>query len=89
MNDRKVLTIEAAKELIDMGDYVHVFVSDGRNLIGCDWTKKEIIKLLESADVICESGPIAMSLGHGVAVLVNDSGWKFIATKKEIRDKQE
>ena len=61
-------------------EYIHVFKNPNGMLIGADWDKKEIIKLINEFGA-CLSGEQAKAMGHGLAV--NNGRWIFIETKKE------
>lgn len=73
------LTIEeAVKSLVPNGDdYIHVFMNPGGMLVGADWSRKEIMKLLETAERIEIGGTGCVGMKHGLAVF-GGGRWYFI-----------
>lgn len=84
MSEQVKISLKKAIEMLPEGEYVHTFRSNGPAIIGADWKRDEIVKLLEEKkDSIIEPGEQAQAMDHGIAVFNN--GWLFIVTKKEMK----
>lgn len=67
--EKQLLTVEQAKEALPKGETIHVFLNpSGGMLIGGDWGRDEIYKLLDSADTIEVGGKECVRMGHGLVV---------------------
>lgn len=64
----KIITAEKALEYIGDAKEIHVFLNPGGMLLGADWTRAQILKLMETADRIELGGRLAMNMGHGVVI---------------------
>lgn len=86
MNDdkREFLTVEQAVAMLPDDDTIHTFVQGGFCLIGADWDKQDVIKLLESAPEsgIELAGSVAAAMGHKIACY-RQSGYVFIETRED------
>jgi hypothetical protein len=87
VSDVDVLEAGQAVEMIDDGDFIHVFLNPNGMLVGADWSRKSVLELISRSK--CQlSGDMAASMGHGLACL--DRGrYHFIATKKAPADIKE
>jgi len=77
--ERVVLTIEQAENLIADGEYVHTFRQGGFMLIGADWKREDILEALKIYPPEL-SGVSATSIGHGL-VFIDKAGPVFVETK--------
>lgn len=82
MSDRVFLTAEEALAMLPDGEYIHVLDNPHPGVIsGADWKRDDVLSLIENN--ICElAGPMATSMGHGLAVGGDDGVW-FVQTKEE------
>lgn len=83
MNDREdALSIskDEAQELLGDRTMVHVFLNPGGMLVGADWARGSIDKLLEEAKRIEIGGGQCRRMGHPLAVF-GDNRWHFIECK--------
>ena len=86
MSDKKSITLNEAIALLPNSEEIHTFRSGGWALIGCDWSKENILEYLEKHKEAIElSGDRARSMNHGL-VLFDNSGALFIKTDKEKLD---
>jgi hypothetical protein len=85
-DDPNTLTLEEAKALLPDKEYIHTLrdlpIEDGLVLMGFDFPKEELIKLLGQGGRIALSGKSAKSMGHGMAYW-DKYYWLFIETKPE------
>ena len=81
--DRKwITTAEAISLLPENSENVHTFRSGGAILLGCDWVKENLIKLINEHPKDLEiGGPMCRGMGHGL-VLWDDQGPLFIEADK-------
>ena len=80
-NERLIITYKEAIKKLPKGDEIHTFRSpNGGMLIGTDWERKTILKLLKASKEIHVTGEMAQKMNHGIAVK-DKYGWLFIATK--------
>jgi len=89
MSEEKIIVpFGEAKKRLPEGDKVHTFRQSGPMLIGADWSKKDILEVMEKHEIL-ETGPRAQGMNHGLA-LIDKSGHLFIATKKptEVEEKK-
>ena len=63
---KKIITSEEAIELLPEGNEIHTFYNAPMCLVGADWSREDIIKKLESVDVIELTGEVARSMDHGM-----------------------
>lgn len=73
------LTAEQAVALLPDGDDMHVFLNPGGMLLGADWTRAAVVKLLHRGK--CQlGGDLCMRMGHGL--VCNDDGtYHFVKTR--------
>jgi hypothetical protein len=77
VSDRKFITLDEAIAMLPEGKTIHCFKSPGMNmLVGADWDREEVLKHLKAGKPEL-AGPIAVSMGHGLAC-----GLAFFETKK-------
>jgi len=76
-----LLSYEEAVALLPDGDRVHTFLDAGGALVGADWDRADILRLLETSSRREVSGPAAQGFGHGLAVLRDDGVPVFIKTR--------
>lgn len=50
------------------GESVHTFKEGGSALIGCDWKREDILKLIDEGNKAELSGEKATAMNHGVVV---------------------
>jgi hypothetical protein len=74
------LSYEEAVALLPDGDRIHTFLDAGI-LVGADWDRAEILRLLERTERREVTGPAAQSFGHGLAAYRGDSVPVFIKTR--------
>jgi hypothetical protein len=74
----KLTKVEALAMLPDKKS-IHTFRNSDIALIGADWTRKEIIEMMDIYDFEL-TGEQATSMGHGMA-FKDELGWLFIETK--------
>jgi hypothetical protein len=81
-DDRIVLlSYEEAVALLPDGDRIHTFLDAGIGIIGADWDRAEILRLLERTGRREVTGPAAQSYGHGLAATREDGTPVFIKTR--------
>jgi hypothetical protein len=79
-NERVVVLPNAAIAMIPDQEMIHTFRNPGIGmLVGADWDRQELIKLIKNSKVEL-SGPEAASMKHGL-VLKDEYGYLFIETK--------
>ncbi len=79
-----LLTTDEAIALLPEGETIHTFMSSsGGVLVGADWDREEIIKLLSGQYKPELSGPSAKSMKHGIAVFRQYTGNLFIETNMD------
>jgi hypothetical protein len=79
--ERDILTAHDAMTLIGPGDPVHVLVNPaGGVLVGADWTRAEILRLLDEAEVVELGGPECRRIEHPVVATRRGERY-FIAAK--------
>jgi hypothetical protein len=78
--EKQLLNYDQAVALLNEGDTIHVFVNPNGMLVGADWSRKEVLKLLKEADEIQIGGEQCIAFKHG---LVATSGARnhFIESK--------
>jgi hypothetical protein len=80
-NEPVELSVEDALAMLPEGDYVHTFRNPGGMMVGADWTRENIIKAVTESDHRQLTGPMATSMGHGLAI--NEGGRiLFVATRR-------
>lgn len=67
MGDRVFLTPDEAISVLPDGEYVHVFIS-GAMLLGANWRRADVEKLIREAERIEIAGEVARGIGHGLCV---------------------
>ena len=75
---RKELSVAEAVAMLPETEMIHTFRPGIFVMIGCDWSRAEIIEAFEKYGVEL-SGPRATEMNHGV-VFFDDSGAVFVAT---------
>lgn len=77
-DERVRLTFDEALAMLPADEEIHTFRQAGFALIGADWDRDEILKLIREKG--CElSGEIASRMGHGI-VLFDGDGTLFVET---------
>lgn len=87
------ISVDFAKRCLPEGDEVHVMSPTGFGAIGSDWSKEQVLAMIEDADDIQVSGAIATGMGHEIAVLKKNDihfieskiDWEA-ATKDDIKE---
>lgn len=84
MKDKKIfLTPEQAKSVLLPGKQVHTFRSGGMALLGCDWSRKSILKAIDdNHDRIEIGGDQCKRMGHGLVVWTSLTEPLFIECDK-------
>ena len=80
MSERKFLSYEEAVAMLPEGKKIHTFRNTTGILIGADWTRSQILKVLKKFKPEL-SGPEATNMNHGI-VLFDEVGVLFIETLK-------
>jgi len=66
-NEANELTVDQAKALLLPGDEIHVFLNPSAGmLVGADWSREAILKLLETAETLRIGGTQCIGMGHGL-----------------------
>lgn len=66
---RKIITPAQAIELINDGDYIHVFRNPSGMLIGADWSRQSVIDTINKDGAVLEiGGSQCRGLGHGLVI---------------------
>jgi len=73
MSDRVYLSREEVDSKLIEGEYVHTFKQGGLALLGCDWKRDDILKLVDNGNKAELSGEMATNMGHGIVVWDGDS----------------
>lgn len=70
MSDKKLpLTKVQAISMLGDSEYIHTFRSGPMSLLGCDWSRQEIVDAISSNE--CEvGGEMCKSMNHGLVVHV-------------------
>ncbi len=77
--NRAILTKHQAVALLLQTERVHTFLSGGFGIIGCEWDRADVIMEIERECVECElAGPVAMKMGHGLAITRPDGPPLFV-----------
>lgn len=80
--ERKFLTVDEAKEKISDNDTIHVFANPGVNmLVGADWSRKQVIALIEKSETREIGGEMCRKMRHGLVVYDGSKHW-FIESDK-------
>lgn len=76
-----VLTAEGAIKRLPKKDEIHTFLNSAIGfLAGADWSRCQVIELLQSTEEIQVSGTFAQGMGHGIAAKRGNE-WVFIETE--------
>lgn len=69
-DEKRFITAEEAASLLNDGDNIHTFVNpNGAMLIGADWQRSEVIKLLEEQSGKIEiGGEMCRKMAHAIVV---------------------
>jgi hypothetical protein len=74
-----ILTKEQAVELIGDRESIHTLVNPSPSiLIGCDYSRKEIMEAIEQSHLIEVAGESAKSMGHGIVIWTSESNYMFV-----------
>lgn len=76
-----LLSYEEAVALLPDGDRIHAFLDSGVALVGADWDRADILRLLETSSRREVTGPAAQGFGHGLAAFRDDGVPVFIKTR--------
>ncbi len=81
MNDNRVfLTPEQARAMLSDKPTIHTFRGSGPILIGCDWDRDDLVKVIGEAKTRELSGEQATRMHHGLCI-IDDTGPLFIETR--------
>lgn len=79
-----LLSYDEAVALLPGGEEIHTFFNPAIGmLIGADWSRAAVLKLLAQSPQREVSGPSAQSMGHGLAAY-RDGRAIFIETRTEV-----
>jgi hypothetical protein len=78
----RLLTYDEAVSLLPDRDQIHAILDGDVALLGADWDRAGILKLLATADQREVTGPQARAHGHGLAAWLGNVP-VFIETKQE------
>lgn len=79
MSRQIILTVQEAIDLVKPGDEVHVFRCAPACLIGADWSRTEVLKLINDAQFRQIGGDACVALSHGLVATLNGENY-FIAS---------
>ena len=65
--DRIFLEYDESVKFLPKGKHIHTFTNAGPALLGADWSRKDVIKLLKEHKVEV-AGPAAQAMKHGLCV---------------------
>lgn len=66
---RKIITPAQAIELLNDGDYIHVFRNPNGMLLGADWSRQSIIDEINKDGAVLEiGGQQCRAMGHGLVI---------------------
>ena len=75
-----IVSLEQALARLPNKAEIHTFRNPASMvLIGADWDRDDLVEALSDADEIHETGNLAMSAHHGLAIM-HDGRWLFIET---------
>ena len=78
----KYYSVEEALDLADL-ENGHVFMNPSAGMIvGADWSKKELTKLIKTAKTLRQGGSSCSDLGHGLVAFDGKDNY-FIQTRKK------
>lgn len=77
--ERVTLTYDQAVALLPDGDTIHTYMDSGIALVGADWTRDSVLKLLATGRPEL-SGPAATAMKHGIVAWRPDGEHVFIET---------
>jgi hypothetical protein len=75
---RYKLTKDEALAMLPNKEYIHTFRSNNIALVGADWTREEMLEMIEQYEFEL-TGKQATSMGHGMA-FKDELGWIFVET---------
>jgi hypothetical protein len=81
MEEKVLLSYDQAVAMLEDGDGdVHVFMNPAGMLIGADWRREQVLKMLKVGK--CElGGEMCKKMGHGL-VCAHQGKYHFVQTKK-------
>lgn len=84
MDVSKPLTYAQAVEMLPPDGRIHTFVNPVMGtLIGADWDREEVLKLLEKPESkILIAGDAARGINHGLVIVRKKEGSIFIQTRE-------
>ena len=83
--EKRFITPNEAKELLNPGDYIHTFRNPAGMLIGADIKRDKILEILNTyPDSIEIGGSACRGMKHGL--IVDDGDYLFIETDMEKLD---
>jgi hypothetical protein len=78
-----ILTPEQAESLLPPGERVHSFVNPPWGFVGCDSSRKAVVRLIREAKLLEIGGERAKRMKHALVVHAREGGCKFFATDME------
>jgi hypothetical protein len=84
MSDTKIiLTPDQAESLLPPGERVHGFVNPPWGFVGCDSSRKAVVRLIREARLLEIGGERAKRMKHALVVHPREGGCKLFATDME------
>src|SRR5215475_10960395 len=77
------LTPDQAESLLLSGERVHSFVNPPWGFVGCDSSRKDVVRLIREAKLLEIGGERAKRMKHALVVHAREGGHKFFATDME------
>ena len=78
-----ILTPEQAESLLPPGERIHSFVNPPWGFVGCDSSRKAVVRLIREAKLLEIGGERAKRMKHALVVHAREGGYKFFATDME------
>lgn len=85
------LTVEQAVDLLPEGEEVHTFKQTAFGMLGCDWSRDEVIGKIQNSECREVTGYQARTMRHGLALYQKDAKYVkdilFVETDMEKLDR--
>ena len=78
-----ILTSDQTESLLQPGERVHSFVNPPWGFVGCDSSRKAVVRLIREAKLLEIGGERAKRMKHALVVHAREGGCKFFATDME------
>ena len=80
---RLILTPDQAESLLPVGERVHGFANPPWGFVGCDSSRKDVVRLIREAKLLEIGGERAKRIKHALVVHAREGGCKLFATDTE------